>query len=84
MIFELVLLVYVQYFVYVVLIHRMCDFLCEIAVLAFFHLKVISSTCRQSSKTTGNSSGKNMEFSFCWTPYAFITGETPYPNITYK
>lgn len=44
-------------------------------------MKVISSTCPPSSKITGSSFGKNMEFSSFWTPYASITGETPFPKV---
>lgn len=52
-----------------------CDLVC-------LHLmKVISSTCPLSSKTTGSSSVKDMEFNSFWTPYASIMGETPFPKV---
>lgn len=44
-------------------------------------MKVIFSTCPPSSKITGSSSEKNTEFSSFWTPYGFITGETPFPKV---
>ncbi len=49
--------------------------------LFFLVMKVISSTCPPSSKITGSSSEKNTEFSSFWTPYAFITGESPFPKV---
>uniref|UniRef100_A0A665U2L6 Neurobeachin-like protein 2 n=1 Tax=Echeneis naucrates TaxID=173247 RepID=A0A665U2L6_ECHNA len=45
------------------------------ALLQKVFAEVIFSTCPLSSKTTGNSSGRNMEFSFFWTLYACITGK---------
>lgn len=49
-------------------------------LVCFRPTKVIFSTCPPSSKITGSSSEKNMECSSFWTPYAFITGETPFPS----
>lgn len=43
--------------------------------LLFLPLKVTSSTCPPSSKTTGSSSERNTECSSFWTLCAFTTGE---------
>lgn len=59
----------------------MSDAVLSCACLFFFLMKVIYNTCPPSSKITGSSSEGNMEFSSFWTPYAFITGEIPFPKV---